>query len=150
MKNKIIELEKSMYIYRRADKNDLEMILRMNHDFRNFIGPDSIEDFLDKEDNWLYICQKRDQIIGFGYGYLLDRLDGQTMFYLHELGILGAYQRMGIGRELMEALEEDVFETGASKIFLMAHTTNEAACGLYDKIGGQTNQEEDVVYFFKP
>ena len=57
--------------------------------------------------------------------------------HVADLGVMvdRAHRRRGIGRALMEAAEDWARETGVSKIELHVFPYNEAAIGLYERLG---------------
>ena len=142
-----------MYIYKKLNVEDIDIVMKMNKDFRSgFSDHEATTEFLKDQNNWIYVCILDERVISFVYGYVLPRLDGPgKMMYVHEVGVLESLQGKGLGNELMLALKDEVFDENINKIFLMAHKSNIPACKLYDRVGGETNddEEEDVVYFFK-
>ena len=75
--------------FRKLTINDLDMVLRMNQNFREgFIDEDSVRRFLSDTRNWIYAAVLEGKVIGFAYGYELNRLDRkQNMLYIHEVQI---------------------------------------------------------------
>lgn len=130
------------------------MVLNMNRDFRmGFVDRDSAQRFLESPSNWLYAAIYEKTIIGFAYGYVLNRLDTKSdMLYIHEVGVMEPYQRMGIGSSMMVALMRSYTESGISKVFLFTDQKNTGANRLYRKLGGTLSYDsngKDTVYFFQ-
>lgn len=138
--------------YRKLYLADLELVLRMNHDFRSgFVSEEYAKQFLLNPMNWIFACIQGKQIIGFAYGYELNRLDDKgNMLYIHEVGVLPQYQRQGIGLRILAGIKELCKLTGICKLFLFTQKNNTAACALYEKAGGEKTSDtnDDVVYFF--
>lgn len=140
--------------FRKLNTLDLEVILQMANNFRNgFVLEDKAIQFFSNPMNWIYACIQEKQIIGFAYGYELNRLDNKgNMLYIHEIGVLPEYQRQGIGLQIINNIKIVYKELRLSKIFLFTQKHNNAACSLYEKAGGEkTNNsyDDDVTYFFK-
>lgn len=87
-------------------------------------------------------------IIGFAYGYTLLRPDGITDFYLHSIDVIKEYQNQGYGTELMNYINEYIKEAGCRKMFLVTNKGNIAACKCYEKSGGLTKANDDIVYVY--
>lgn len=140
-------------IFRKLNISDLELVKQMNKDFRNgFIEEENTRLFLANPMNWIFACIMENRIVGFAYGYELNRLDSQgNMLYLHEVGILPKYQRQGIGLQMLTNMKDVCKLTGICRLFLFTYKHNNAACALYEKAGGIKSYEtldDDVVYFF--
>lgn len=140
--------------YRRLTIDDLAMVMAMNRDFREgFAEESSLRAFLCDPDCWLFAAVEDGRIIGFAYGYSLQRLNTQRkMLYIHEVGVLEDCQRRGIGTRLMEKLREACEKENLCKMFLICYQNNTAANALYRKAGGETmleSQGMDTVYWFQ-
>lgn len=60
---------------------------------------------------------------------------GMPSVNIHDLAVLPAFQRRGIGRALIAEVERRARERGCCKITLEVHDTNEGAKGLYQSLG---------------
>ena len=140
--------------YRKLSSDDLPMALAMNRDFREgFAEKSSLRAFLSSQDCWLFAAILENRIVGFAYGYALQRLNtDRKMLYIHEVGVLDAFQRHGIGTRLMEKLREACETEHICKMFLICYQNNDGANALYRKAGGETMVEskgKDTVYWFQ-
>lgn len=143
-----------MVEYRKLCIDDLSAVLQMNLSFRaGFIDSTAAKAFLSKESNWLFAAIEEGDIIGFAYGYELNRLDrSEPMLYIHEVGVKESHQRIGIGYRLMQELLSECRAKGICKCFLTTYQNNAAANALYKKLGGSVPEESqgnDTVYWFK-
>ncbi|WP_155987917.1 GNAT family N-acetyltransferase [Gorillibacterium massiliense] len=138
-------------VYKKLSLSDLHLVLRMEQDFRSgFICVDNARQFLSNPSNWLFACIEDERIIGFAYGYELNRLnDIGNMLYIHEVGVLPEYQRQGIGREMLTRMKELCTLSGICRFFLFSQKSNTAACALYESVGGEASHEDDVAFFFQ-
>lgn len=139
--------------YRKLNISDLKLVLEMNQNFRDgFIFKENARQFLLNPKNWIFACVEEKKIIGFAYGYELNRLDHQgNMLYIHEVGVHPQYQRQGIGFQILTSLKEICRLTGICRFFLITQKHNIAACELYEKAGGKTtvdSYDDDITYFF--
>lgn len=140
--------------YRRLSIDDLAMAMAMNRDFREgFAEESSLRAFLCDPDCWLFAAVEDRRIIGFAYGYALQRLNTQRkMLYIHEVGVLDDCQRQGIGSRLMKELMKACEAEHICKMFLVCYQNNAGANALYRKAGGETMAESqgmDTVYWFQ-
>lgn len=140
--------------FRRLTETDLPLALAMNRDFRSGIAQEeALHVFLADPECWLFAAVKDGRIIGFAYGYALQRLNtDKKMLYIHEVGIMEEYQRQGIGTLLMDRLKADCKAENFCKIFLICDQKNTGANALYRKTGGETSVESqgnDTVYWWQ-
>ena len=148
--NKAMSME---FTFRRLTTQDLDMILSMNRDFREgFVKPSAARDFLENPSNWLWATVHGNAVIGFAYGYALQRLDGAgPMLYVHEVGIAEPWQHQGVGFRMMTALKDACRAAGMSKLFLSCYQSNAGANALYRKLGGEVgivSHGNDTCYYF--
>jgi ribosomal protein S18 acetylase RimI-like enzyme len=139
--------------YKKILLEDIKMVLNMEGDFRdNFLQEEYVKRFLKNPMNWLFVCISKDRIIGFAYGYELNKLNTlENMLYIHEVGVLPEFQRKGIGTELLKELKNVCKKNGIYKIFLFTQKSNIGACKLYEKSGGELawdSKDDDRTYFF--
>ncbi len=130
------------------------MALAMNRDFRaGLVAENSLSAFLDDPDCWLFAAVEEQRIIGFAYGYALQRLNtDRKMLYIHEVGVQEGMQRQGIGCQMITKLKEACVKENICKMFLTCYQNNMGANALYRKTGGETcveSQGQDTVYWFQ-
>jgi len=58
--------------------------------------------------------------------------------WINYLGVDPEYRNMGLGRQIMEAVEKMIASIGSSKINLQIRSDNEAVVGFYENIGYST------------
>lgn len=138
---------------RKLSISDLELVLQMEKDFRSgFVFEENARQFLLNPRNWIFAYVQEERIIGFAYGYELNRLDNKgNMLYIHEVGVLSQYQRQGIGFQILTDIKKLCKLTGICRFFLITQKHNAAACALYEKAGGEKTADaydDDVTYFF--
>ena len=126
---------------------DEAKILRLNETLRSgFIEESAIKKFLANPNNYFFVAID-EEIVGFTYGYKLDRLDrSEKMLYIHEVGVLEEYWNRGIGTELLNALREHCMDNDIGKLFLFANSENRAAMKLYEKQNAE-KADADSVFF---
>ncbi len=136
--------------FRKLTINDIEKVLKMENDFRsNFVCKENVRTFLNNPMNWLIGCIKDGQVIGFAYGYELNRLNNiGNMVYIHEVNVLEKYHRLGIGKEILRTVKRLCKLNGICRFFLFTERSNKPACAFYDSEKGDEAHEDDVAYFF--
>ena len=75
---------------------------------------------------------------------------GRPLVNIHDLHVEGEYRRRGIGRLLLEAVEQRARDLGCCKLTLEVQENNHAALGLYGSFGfanGQYEPEAGTVLF---
>lgn len=137
-------------VFRKLYVSDLKMVMQMDEDFRkDFVCEENARMFLSNPMNWIFACIENNRIIGFAYGYELNRLNSiGNMLYIHEVGVLPEFQRQGIGRQILCGIKSLCKLTGICRFFLFTEKSNQAACALYESMGGEPAHNDDVSYFF--
>lgn len=137
-------------IFRKLGVSDLKLVMRMDEDFRkDFVCEENVRLFLSNPMNWMFACIENERIIGFAYGYELNRLNNiGNMLYIHEVGVLPEYQRQGVGKEILKGIKKSCKLLGICRFFLFTEKSNHPACALYDSAEGEPAHEDDVCYFF--
>lgn len=105
--------------------------------------------FLEEKNSFGYVAKEDDIIVGFAYGYVLVRPDGLRDFYLHAIDIMENYQKHGYGTELMKYIYAHSKNIGCRKMFLITNKSNVSACRCYEKAGGISTSNDDIVYAYK-
>lgn len=142
------------YICRKLSINDINIVMDMNKNYReDFICHDNALAFLKNHYNWIFAAIYDNVIIGFAYGYELNRLnDIGNMLYIHEVGVMEQYQRQGIGYRMMTELKDACKEKKICRYFLSTYQNNVGANALYRKLGGECSLESngsDTSYYFQ-
>ena len=137
-------------VFRKLGVSDLKMVMGMNEDFRkDFVCEENVRQFLSNPMNCIFACIERERIIGFAYGYEVNRLNSDgNMLYIHEVGVLPEYQRQGIGKEILCGIKKSCKLLGICRFFLFTEKSNHPACALYDSAEGEQAHEDDICYFF--
>jgi len=136
--------------FRKLSISDLQLVLQMEKDFRSeFVCLENARLFLSNPANLIFACIENNRIIGFAYGYELNRLNNTgNMLYIHEVGVLPEYHRQGIGKQLLSGIKSLCKLSGICRFFLFTEKSNIAACALYESAGGEPAHNDDVTYFF--
>lgn len=91
--------------------------------------------FLDGGDNVAFVAVVDGSAVGWAYGYVLDRPDGDRMMLLYEMEVVAAWRRQGIGRRLVGACREAAKEAECASMWLITDEANVSAQMLYQLEG---------------
>ena len=94
--------------------------------------------FLAGDGNVAYAATESDEPIGWAFGYVLDRPDGDRMMLLYEMEVLAAWRRQGIGRRLVGAFRDHAIDAGCHSMCLITDDDNVNAQMLYQLEGATT------------
>ncbi len=131
------------------EKQDTESMKDFIDDVRTKYDTALLNAFLEEKNAYAYVAKEDGIIVGFAYGYVLARPDGQRDFYLHAIDIMESYQKHGYGTELMKCIHAHSKSIGCRKVFLITNKSNESACRCYEKAGGISKAADDIIYVFE-
>ena len=66
--------------------------------------------------------------------------------FLYDLAVKPEYQRMGIGKGLIQSLKEYCIKNGIKDFFVMAHEEDEHAVEFYRSTGGRSEKVVNFLY----
>jgi ribosomal protein S18 acetylase RimI-like enzyme len=112
--------------------------------FDEDIRPDQSLAFLSDPSNILFLAHDGDLAVGMVTATILRHPDKPPALFVNELGTRDSHLRQGIATALLQAMLAAGRERGCQGIWLGTEPDNEAALGLYRKLGGE---EEDFVGF---
>ena len=102
-----------------------------------FRGAPPDDSFVADPGSVAFVAEVGGEILGWCWGYVLPRPDGQSMMLIYDLEVRPESRRQGIGRGLVTAMLETARERGASKAWLTTAHDNSPARALYSHLGGQ-------------
>ncbi len=128
--------------------HDLKLMKEVLEDDNMIFDLKKLKIFIKNKNNYGFIIKVDNKVIGFAYAYDLKRPDGQSMFYIHSIGLLPDYQNKGLGSKLMKFILEYAKENNFSEAFIITDKGNPRACHLYEKFGGKNDFEDEIVYVY--
>lgn len=144
--------------------DDLESIRILFREYQDFIGISlcfqSFEEELDslpgkysiRNNGNLYLAESDDQPVGCVAFYRID----ETTCELKRLFVRPAFQKLGMGRSLMERAIKDAADCGYQTMILDTLRRLESAGRLYQQLGFEeiepynVNPHPDVAYYSRP
>lgn len=135
---------------RKAEASDYEQVMQL---YNLFIGEDkysrhdndSFQKVLASESNYIFVAEEEGKLIGFAtcsmryiirYPHPVSQLD--------ELFVLAEYRRHGLGKQLVEKVEQTAKENGCSLMYIESGYDRKEAHVFYEKVGYTNNG-----YYFK-
>lgn len=135
--------------YKFLNEDDISLMENFIDDKDTQYSKKALINFLSDKNSYGFIAKNEKEIVGFAYGYTLIRPDGKMDFYLHAIDIMTKYQGNGYGTNLMKFINESVSKIGCRKMFLITNKNNIGACKCYEKSGGASKADDDIVYVYQ-
>ncbi len=134
-------------------------ILKLNKHYKEYykdiehirsfkINNEKLNQFISNTNNIAYMAIMDDKVVGFAWGYILERLDDESMLYIHSVDTLEAYRNQGIGSALIKAFLDDAKKQNLRNTFLITDKGNIRANQLYQKFTKEF-EEDKVLYIIK-
>ena len=128
---------------------DISLMKNFIDDENTNYNKEQLTNFLNENNSYGFIVKNENKIVGFAYGYVLLRPDGNQDFYLHAIDIISEFQGKGYGTKLMNFIKKYIKEIKCRKMFLITNKSNISACKCYEKAGGVNNSDDEIVYVYK-
>ena len=134
--------------YKRLEENDLALMTSFVDDENTRYDAEVLRVFIENDGAYGFIVKNADKIIGFATAYALLKADGRKVFYLDAIDIVTDYQGHGYGTKLMEFMCDYAKNIGCDEMFLITNRSNVAACKCYEKSGGVSESQDDIIYVY--
>ncbi len=129
--------------------DEIDTLHRNNlpHIFQHAIGPIREQDYYSglvaDENVGLFVAEIGEKLIGFAHAIVKDTpvipiLVPRQYANIESIVVKSGFQNRGIGRILMNAMQEWAIAKGATSIELNVYEFNEIAVSFYEKLGYQT------------
>ncbi|TGL22981.1 GNAT family N-acetyltransferase [Leptospira bourretii] len=141
---------------KKLSSNELNQFIKLIRVFedvfemKNFQMPneDYLQSLLARDDFFVFVSIFRSQVIGGLTAYTLRQYYSEKpLVYIFDLAVLTKYQRQGIGKSLIEAINVYCKKMGAEEVFVQADLIDDYALDFYRSTGGLP---EEVVHFTYP
>lgn len=95
-----------------------------------------LEELLSKSDFFVFAVLHEDKVVGGITGYELQKYyKAESEFFIYDLAVDPAFQRVGIASQLIEKIKEVCYQREINSIFVDAHTEDEHALKFYESLG---------------
>ena len=126
-----------MVAIRRLGQEDLPLMRAAQHLFDKPLQEAAARRFLGLPDHHLLLAFEGSRPVGFVSGVELTHPDKGTEMFLYELGVEPAFQRRGIGKQLVNALAELVVAQGCYGMWVVVDPDNTGALATYRSAGAE-------------
>lgn len=139
-----------MIRYKKLSLGDEQLLKQAVFNFRNQeITDEKAHDFLSNNYNIVHVAIDENKVVGYVLAYRLNRMDnGKDFLIIFHLFVLDAYQRQGIGRNLMTRILDYANSEPLHYALLITQTDNYKARKLYESLGGYNHPDDKEVYFW--
>jgi aminoglycoside 3-N-acetyltransferase I len=97
-----------------------------------------VDRLLRREDFWVIAALAKDTPIGGLTGFVLPMIHSETAeLLIHDIAVLPAHQRQGVGRRLVDVARRLAAERGVKTAWVPADNEDRHALDFYHSIGGQ-------------
>lgn len=95
-----------------------------------------LEDLLSKSDFFAIAALRSGKLVGGITGYELQKYyKAESEFFIYDLAVDPAFQRMGVATQLIEKIKEICYLREINSIFVDAHTEDTGAIKFYQSLG---------------
>lgn len=114
--------------------------------FDDAVDPHLASEFVADPRHHLAVALDGDTVVGMASAVDYVHPDKPAELWINEVGVAPAYQRMGIGRRLLQTLFAAGVGRGCRNAWVLTEGDNVAARGLYAAAGG--DEDATVMYTF--
>ena len=118
-------------------------------EMKNFTIPPSehLQAILAKKDFFVFAASWDNKVVGGLTAYVLEQYYAvKPLAYIHDLAVDTQYQRQGIGKKLIAAINAYCRERGFEEVFVQADKVDDYAIDFYRST--TPTEEEQVVHFY--
>lgn len=142
-------------IIRRLQPGDLPLLLAPQEVFDEVVQPDWAQRFLAHPDHHLVAAIANGGLVGFVSAVTYLHPDKPVECWINEVGVAEAFQRRGIGRQLIAATLAHAWSLGCEGAWVLTNSGNRAARGLYAACGGEATPaarhgDGVIMFSFRP
>ena len=114
----------------------------------NRVLGERLDTFVRNPNNLAFFIVDEEEVIGFAWGYILERFDAGNMMYVHSVDVKEGHRNQGIGTILIKAFLAHARKNGFRNTFLITDDSNESANKLFKHFSHQIETEKNL-YIFK-
>ncbi len=138
----------------RLNWDDVKLFEELIHVFERVFEMENVKiprkshllQLLERDDFNVFVALLDGRVLGGLSSYLLQQYyTERPLAYIYDLAVEPAYQRQGIGKQLILEARNFYTQVGVEDLFVQAERVDEHAVAFYRSTS--PSQEEDVVYF---
>lgn len=139
-------------LYRDEVESFMELILLFEDVFemKDFKMPDKnhLDQLLKQNGFYVFAAYENSEVIAGLTAYTMDQYyNTLPLVYIFDLAVKREFQRQGIGRSLINAINDYCKKTGVQEVFVQADEVDDYALDFYRSTGARG---EKVVHFYYP
>jgi aminoglycoside 3-N-acetyltransferase I len=147
MKNKIIEFKRLVPGDLAAFKSLIEMFNTVFEEEQNIGGDAHLLKLLENNGFIAIAAVSENEVLGGLTAYELPMIySDESEVILYDMAVREEYQRMGIGKGLIQSLKEYCIKNGVETFFVMAHEEDLHAVEFYHATGGKSEKVVNFLY----
>ncbi|PAT01118.1 hypothetical protein CI105_08285 [Candidatus Izimaplasma bacterium ZiA1] len=107
-----------------------------------------VDKFISNKSNICFFVVEESKVIGLSWGYVLERMDNESMLYIHSVDVLLTHRNKGVGQLMINAYLNYQKENHLRNTFLITDEDNIPANKLYQKPEHFLETKKNL-YFYK-
>lgn len=116
--------------------------------FDNPVDETFAREFLDDPRHHIVVAISNATVVGFASAVHYIHPDKPPELWINEVGVAPSHQKLGIGKAIMKEMLNLGRRLGCRNAWVLTDRSNEPANRLYSSTGGQTGEEDTVMYEF--
>lgn len=110
-----------------------------------------LQQLLDKNDFFVFTASVNNKVVGGLTGYTLPQYYSEhSLAYIYDLAVKTAFQRQGIGKQLIAAINDYCKKAGIEKVFVQADDTDDYTLEFYHSSGAERGKAVNFYYHLNP
>ncbi|HZE87385.1 MAG TPA: GNAT family N-acetyltransferase [Methylomirabilota bacterium] len=126
---------------RLANDTDYEAVMNLYNDFvgndrYSTHDHDSFKKVINNSQNFVFVAEDKGKLVGFATFSIRDVIRyPRPIAELDELFVSSEYRQKGLGKKLMQYVEEKARDLGCYRMFIESHYDHKAAHAFYEGLG---------------
>jgi len=130
------------------DENNLDYVKQFPNLRELNLNQDKVNSFINNKNNICFFVVEDSKVIGLSWGYILERMDSESMLYIHSVDVLIEYRNKGVGKLMIESYLKMQKENNLRNTFLITDEDNVPANKLYQRHNYELETNKNL-YFYK-
>jgi aminoglycoside 3-N-acetyltransferase I len=106
-----------------------------------------LQQLLEKKDFFVFTASVNNKVVGGLTSYMLPQYYSEhSLAYIYDLAVITSFQRQGIGKLLIAAINDYCKKAGIEKVFVQADDTDDYALEFYHSSGAERGKAVNFYY----